>query len=809
MTKTCARGIGGAALLAAGLAAAAAGCHRHSVIVVEVTPSVGYDGAGIAQLVATFSLAGQDDDMEAFPAMPGAPITFPASFAVSLRGSLDGDVTVAISARDAAGNELATGATTAAIDRHHSTTAGVTIAPFCGNGVADVVLAEACDQGAANSDTTPDACRTDCTPARCSDGVTDSSEECDDGAANSNAMPDACRVACVLPACGDAVVDSGEACDAGAANDDTAPDACRTTCAAAGCGDGVTDTGESCDDGAANSDTVPDACRTTCALPTCGDGVTDMGEACDDGAANSDTAPDACRTTCVAAFCGDGVTDALAGETCDDGNALDGDQCGHACDAPPPVPATVDLGAVPSPAAWRLSAAGPVLAVGDFDGDGLGDAAFGDDAAATVRVVLGVDLPPAGSPAAVDVALAAAVSVTGAAGSALGAAVAAGDLDGDGLDDLVMGAPGETAVHVVLGATMAAATLPLALDLTAAPADVTVTLPAGDGGGAAVAAGDLNDDGLDELIIGEPGYSPSVPRTGAGRVHVIVGRAFAPLPAAIDAAAAAEMQFLGADGGDALGSTLAAGDFDGDGLDDVAAAAPGGDGAGEAYTDAGDVLLWRGRALSPGAATSVLDALAGEYELVLQGGPDPGAALGAAAALGDLDGDGRAELCAGAPLYDATAAADGPGTVACVLGTTVALGAGLARDQAAGGADVTIAVGGATAAAGLGAALATGDANNDGRADLLVGEPGSDAAFAGGGRAHLWLGRAIGAPLTADLDAVPAEATLLPEPGTAGLGAALAVGDLDGDGFADLVVAAGPAGAGVAYVVRGGTNPTP
>ncbi|HEV8323568.1 MAG TPA: hypothetical protein VG389_18265, partial [Myxococcota bacterium] len=155
----------------------------------------------------------------------------------------------------------------------------------------------------------------------------------------------------------------------------------------------------------------------------CGNGRIDMGEACDDGAANSNTMPDACRTNCGLPYCSDGVTDVMRGETCDDGNTLDGDQCGHGCDAPPPVPATVDLGAAPSPAAWRLSAAGPVLAVGDFDGDGRRDVAFGDGAAATVRVVLGVDLPPAASPAAVDVALAAVVSVTGAPGSALGAAL--------------------------------------------------------------------------------------------------------------------------------------------------------------------------------------------------------------------------------------------------------------------------------------------------------------------------------------------------------------------------------------------------
>jgi hypothetical protein len=47
----------------------------------------------------------------------------------------------------------------------------------CGDGVTDT--GEACDSGTANSDTTPDACRTNCTPAACGDGVIDSGEECD------------------------------------------------------------------------------------------------------------------------------------------------------------------------------------------------------------------------------------------------------------------------------------------------------------------------------------------------------------------------------------------------------------------------------------------------------------------------------------------------------------------------------------------------------------------------------------------------------------------------------------------------------
>jgi cysteine-rich repeat protein len=188
---------------------------------------------------------------------------------------------------------------------------------FCGDGVVDA--GEGCDDGAANSDIDPDACRNNCEPAFCGDGVFDAGEQCDSGNANSDTEADACRTSCVLPSCGDGAVDFGEECDGGANASDTAADACRTSCKLPVCGDGAVDTGEGCDNGAENSDTTVDGCRTNCAVASCGDGVLDAGEACDNGAANSDTVAGACRTRCLLAGCGDGVLD--AGEVCDNGAA--------------------------------------------------------------------------------------------------------------------------------------------------------------------------------------------------------------------------------------------------------------------------------------------------------------------------------------------------------------------------------------------------------------------------------------------------------------------------------------------------------
>jgi cysteine-rich repeat protein len=171
----------------------------------------------------------------------------------------------------------------------------------CGDGVMDP--GEACDDGDANSDTEPDACRTDCTAARCGDGVGDTGETCDTGDARSDTMPDACRIACVVPSCGDSVTDTGEGCDDG---NDVDTDACRNDCSLPTCGDMVLDPGEECDDGDRDDG---DGCQGNCLLPVCGDRIVDPGEECDDG---NRLDGDGCQADCTRSEC-------IRSEECTDG----------------------------------------------------------------------------------------------------------------------------------------------------------------------------------------------------------------------------------------------------------------------------------------------------------------------------------------------------------------------------------------------------------------------------------------------------------------------------------------------------------
>ena len=97
----------------------------------------------------------------------------------------------------------------------------------CGDDDVNTVAGEECDDGSENSNSKPNACRTDCKNAWCGDGVKDDDEECDNGSQNSNTLANACREDCTEPRCGDDVKDDGEQCDDGNSADD---DGCDGGC---------------------------------------------------------------------------------------------------------------------------------------------------------------------------------------------------------------------------------------------------------------------------------------------------------------------------------------------------------------------------------------------------------------------------------------------------------------------------------------------------------------------------------------------------------------------------------------------------
>ncbi len=382
---------------------------------------------------------------------------------------------------------------------------------------------------------------------------------------------------------------------------------------------------------------------------------------------------------------------------------------------------------------------GRALTVGDFNGDGVDDIVMAAPAAngqaGLLYVMFGGKWPRETDFATSDPD----VLLSGAdAGDYAGFTLAAADLDGDGASDLVAGAmladgpqnsrPDGGEVYVIKGPALVAGSS-ISLEQTG---NIVYGARAGDRLGEGLTTGDVNGDGKPDLaLVATFSAGPDGSRAGAGETYVITSPATLPLDLASGGAA---LEIVGADPGDQLGHSIGAGDTDGDGAADLWLGAVSADGPGNAVDLAGEAVLVAGKRLQG----TLLDEAAGGTSAIIYG-PEAASRLGRSLAVGDLNGDGHADLAISAPNLD-----NRGGRVFVFFADSSYPGDATGANVVLRGLDGGDILGYETFGT---PSISLADLNNDGRTDLLVSAPGGDGpdnSRTDCGEAYLISGKTLG-----------------------------------------------------------------
>jgi hypothetical protein len=345
---------------------------------------------------------------------------------------------------------------------------------------------------------------------------------------------------------------------------------------------------------------------------------------------------------------------------------------------------------------------------------------------------------------------------------------AAGDVNGDGYSDVIVGAQyydnGQTdegRAYVYHGSVTGLSTTP---DWTTESDQAGALLA-----GSVSAAGDLNGDGYADVIVGAHAYDNG--QTDEGRAYVYHGSVAG---LSVNPNWTAESDQTGACFGL---SVSAAGDLNGDGYADVIVGAPYYD---NGQTDEGRAYVYHGS----------VTGLSTAPDWTAESDQADAAFAHCVSVAGDVNGDGYSDVIVGAPLYDNGQTDEGRAYV--YHGSA----AGLAATP-----DWTAESDQANAWFGF-TVSGAGDVNGDGYSDVIVGAPFYDNGETDEGRAYVYHGSATGLSATPDWIAESDQAD-------AYFGAALSTaGDVNGDGYSDVIVGAhsydnGQTNEGRAYVYHG------
>ncbi|MBN95818.1 MAG: hypothetical protein CL928_17395, partial [Deltaproteobacteria bacterium] len=408
---------------------------------------------------------------------------------------------------------------------------------------------------------------------------------------------------------------------------------------------------------------------------------------------------------------------------------------------------------------WTVTSTAPgfgaaVGGAGDVDGDGYADILIGDmrveptDDAGSAILYAGGQSGPSSTPSWT-------VS-SPQTGSDFGVSVSsAGDVNGDGYGDVVVGASGHDNGQVNEGRAYLYLGSSSGLSSTHAWRGESGIAGARFGNSVS-SAGDVNGDGYSDVLVGAylGDYNSAPPAGGDGYAYIYLGAPsiVSETPTWTDESDQASSSF-----GYSLGT---AGDVNGDGFDDVVVGAYEYD---NGQNDEGQVFLYEGTA----------SGLASEPSWTAEGN-QAGAQFGwAVDGAGDINGDGYADVVIGAPKYDNGQSNEGRAFVYHGSATGLSPTAAWTAEADQVGAELGFAVDSA------------GDVNGDGFDDLIVGAHlWRNAENDSVGKAYLYLGGLDG------LDATPGWSTAAGEAGARYGSAVAGAGDVNGDGFSDILVGA-------------------